>query len=89
MTKEWLEIADEDLAVAKSLLKKKHYLHCAFMCQQVLEKALKALLAETHDTSPPFTHNLVLLLKECHLKSHLSESDLEMIGFLNTYYIAA
>jgi len=33
----WVKISDEDLKVAKTLLKNRHYLYTGFMCHQVIE----------------------------------------------------
>lgn len=39
----WLDIADYDLETAKSMLTSGRYLYVVFMCQQAIEKLLKAL----------------------------------------------
>jgi HEPN domain-containing protein len=36
----WLDIVKEDLNVAEDLYKTRHWLYVAFMCHQVIEKAL-------------------------------------------------
>jgi HEPN domain-containing protein len=46
-TEYWLEIADYDLETAKAMLDTGRYLYVGFMCHQVIEKALKAVIAST------------------------------------------
>jgi len=81
----WLSFAREDLAAAKSVARDSLFNQVCFHCQQCVEKALKALIAEKGDV-PPKTHSVVDLL------SFLSESDLpprlclEMRDF-DAYYI--
>jgi len=41
----WIEIADYDIATAKAMLQTGRYLYVGFMCQQTIEKSLKALIA--------------------------------------------
>jgi len=41
----WLEIADYDLATGKAMLATGRWLYVGFMCCQVIEKALKAVIS--------------------------------------------
>ncbi len=60
----WLDKADEDLIVARLVLREGHTAHACFLAQQCIEKSLKAyLLATAHKY--PRTHKLVDLLHEC------------------------
>ena len=45
----WIDIANEDLAVAEDMHKTKHWLYVAFMCHQIIEKMLKAYWTATSD----------------------------------------
>jgi len=54
----WLDLADDDLGAAKALLKSKHYLHMGFFCHLVIEKSLKAVIANNTDEIPPKIHDL-------------------------------
>ena len=58
--KYWIDLANEDLSIAKILFKKKKLLFSGFLCHLTIEKALKALIAGTNIT-PPKTHDLVKL----------------------------
>ena len=44
-TSYWLEIADYDLETAKAMLETGRYLYVGFMCHQVIEKTLKAVVS--------------------------------------------
>lgn len=59
----WVELAEEDLAIARDLHRSAHYLAAAYHCQQALEKMLKALVQQRQDDPPPRTHNLAELAK--------------------------
>jgi HEPN domain-containing protein len=62
----WLEIASEDLIVARLVAEEEHFSHACFLSQQCIEKTLKAyLVAQTGDY--PRIHKLVDLLGQCTL----------------------
>ena len=63
-TKGWWEQAGEDLLSASVTLAAGRYYVCAFLCQQALEKAFKALLIERLREMPPKTHDLVQLAEK-------------------------
>ena len=54
----WSELSDNDLKVAHTLLKGKHYLYVGFMCHQVIEKIFKAYYTKLKTDAPPFSHDL-------------------------------
>ena len=43
---EWVEISEYDLKTAEAMLATARYLYVAFMCQQAIEKILKALYVQ-------------------------------------------
>ena len=86
--RQWLERADYDLETARSLLKSHRYLYVAFMCQQCIEKTLKAFIS-SKGVTPPFVHNLPRLAEEASLLPELSEEDRQLLADLNPYYIKA
>jgi HEPN domain-containing protein len=57
----WLQLADEDLAMARLALEQGIYRQTCFHAQQAVEKALKALLLARQGTYPK-THSLEDLL---------------------------
>ena len=64
LPKQWLDIATEDLIVARLVFEEEHLAHACFLSQQCIEKALKAYLIAKANTYPR-THNLVILLNQC------------------------
>jgi HEPN domain-containing protein len=64
LPRQWLDQAEEDLAVARLVLKEDHIAHACFLSQQCIEKTLKGyLIAKVNQY--PRTHNLVDLLNLC------------------------
>ncbi|OGB89422.1 hypothetical protein A2625_07900 [candidate division WOR-1 bacterium RIFCSPHIGHO2_01_FULL_53_15] len=59
----WINQADHDLEMAKKVVKDGGYDTCAFLCQQAVEKYLKALYIHINKTNPPKTHYLDELAK--------------------------
>jgi HEPN domain-containing protein len=80
--KYWLELADYDLATAGALLEKERFLYVGFMCQQVIEKALKAYWHFSLGTIPPKVHGLSYLLDKTELTKSLKEESLDFIDEL-------
>lgn len=69
-TRTWLELATNDLSLAKELLSKKgRAYYAAHFCHQAIEKLLKAIISEHTDEIPLPTHNFKLLLDQAKLKS--------------------
>ena len=56
-TSYWLELAEYDLETARAMLQTGRYLYVGFMCHQVVEKALKAVIAAKGEF-PPKIHRL-------------------------------
>lgn len=83
----WTSLADYDLATAHDMLKSRRYLYVAFMCQQAIEKILKACYVKQHTATPPYTHNLPRLLTVLSLKDKLSDEMMATIEEINSYYV--
>jgi HEPN domain-containing protein len=77
--KYWLDLADYDLVTARALLEKERFLYVGFMCQQVIEKALKAYWHFVLGTIPPKVHGLSYLLDKTELTKSLSEQSLDFV----------
>ena len=82
---EWLKIAEYDLKTAEAMLETGRYLYVAFMCQQSIEKVLKAIYAQKKNTLPPRTHNLLYLVDVLALV--ICESDKVFLSELNQFYL--
>jgi HEPN domain-containing protein len=83
----WLSLAKYDLATSSEMLKAGRYLYVAFMCQQAIEKILKACYVKQHTSAPPYTHNLLRLVKGLNFKDEMGEELMAAIEELNSYYI--
>lgn len=57
----WWEQAQRDLISAGNSLNSGDYYVCAFLCQQAVEKGLKAFIMRTERASPGPVHSLVRL----------------------------
>jgi len=55
----WVAASRYDLETARALLKSRRYLYVLFMCQQALEKLLKALVTARTEPFPLRSHNLL------------------------------
>ena len=85
---EWLAIAEEDLTVANLCYKGSMYLHCAYMCQQAVEKALKALITATGELPNPI-HDLRVLSEDAEINDSLTTEQAYFLKELSVYAIAA
>ncbi len=94
MTKEekvqyWLNIADKDFVVACDLIKLGHWLYVAFMCQQTIEKTIKAYHTQFQTDDPPFIHNLTRLAEKSGLHELMSEEQKMFLDILTPMNIEA
>jgi len=69
------------------MLQARRLLYVGFMCQQAIEKILKACYVKYYNTTPPYTHNLLRLLAELPWKENIGDRMLETLETLNSYYI--
>ena len=83
----WLSLAQYDLATAQDMLRANRYLYVAFMCQQAIEKILKACHVKQHAATPPYTHNLLRLIRDLNFKDEAGREMMATIEELNSYYI--
>lgn len=86
-TRQWLEKAQDDLSLATLAFEHKYFLHMMFMCQQVLEKTIKAVIEEQSEERPPFSHDLIYLAEYAGRLIDLSEKDKRLLALLTQYYI--
>jgi HEPN domain-containing protein len=87
----WLDLTEYDIETAKAMLSTGRFLYVGFMCHQVIEKALKAVIARdcVDDKIPPKIHDLRKLGEKAGLFTRLSEAQKETIGKLNPLNIEA
>ena len=86
---EWLGIAHEDYDAADVMFRNHKYLYSAFMCQQALEKALKALYQHRFSEVPPRKHDLVRLADQAGVLSACSDNQKMLLSTLTEFYIEA
>ncbi len=82
--KRWLQLAKDDLNSAQANFSTGQYYVCAFLCQQSVEKGLKALLIKNTGKLIK-THDTVLLGKKLNMPEHL----LDACTRLNAVYMDA
>lgn len=85
--RQWLEIAHEDYDVAGIVLEKGKYLYSVFMCQQAVEKAIKALYQHKFTEVPPRKHDLIRLADEVGFLGTCSEEQKLFLSTLTEFYI--
>ena len=83
--KSWIDTSSYDLETARALLKSKRYLYVLFMCQQSLEKLLKAHATAHTGAFPPRIHNLARLGEFAALE--FSSEERALLERLSLYYL--
>jgi HEPN domain-containing protein len=84
----WLERAEYDLETAMAMLEAKRYLYVAYMCQQAIEKLLKAIIAQHGKENLPI-HNLNRLAELAELSGELRGEQVDLMAELTAYNIEA
>ena len=87
-TKKWLERVDYDLQTADAMLETGRYIYAVFMCQQAVEKVMKAFINNKGNEVLPI-HNLRRLSENSELIKELNEGQMMKLDFLSQYYINA
>lgn len=88
ITKKWITRANYDLETAEVMLRTSRYLYVAFLCQQSVEKLLKAAAIEKGGAALR-THNLVRLAEVAKLYVFLSEEQQNFLADLTPFAIEA
>lgn len=83
----WIELAEQDLPVAESLLKNGHYMWCLYIGHLILEKILKAKYVKDNESTPPKVHDLLKLAKAT--KLNLSKDIEEFLSKVTDFNIEA
>lgn len=84
----WVERAEYDLETAKVMLDTARYLYVAYMCQQAVEKLLKAIIAQQGKENLPI-HNLNRLAEVAGIRNDLNAEQFNFLAELTPYYIEA
>jgi len=85
----WISLAERDVPTAKVNLKGKQYLWVGFLCHLIVEKSLKAVIADITDEIPPKIHKLTRLAELAGMVDELSESQRSLLNTLTPMHIEA
>lgn len=84
----WMDRVEYDFETARAMYKAGRYLYVVFMCQQAIEKTLKAILAFQGKEIKPI-HFLPKLAELAGILPEFNEETLTLIGNLSGYYLNA
>jgi len=79
----WLDLADYDIETARAMHSSQRLLYVAFMCHQVIEKALKGVYAERCQSIPPKIHSLVALAQNSGVYGEMTPTQQEFLIAMN------
>jgi len=83
----WVNASRYDLQTARALLRSRRYIYVLFMCQQAVEKLLKAhVTRETRELAPRI-HNLVRLAEMS--GQDFTDAERVLLERLSLYYLQA
>ena len=85
----WINLSNNDFAVAETLIRNGHNLYAGFMCHQAVEKIFKGYYAKVKNSTPPFKHDLEYLAQQSGLYDLLSEEQILFLEILNPLNIEA
>ena len=60
----WLMLSDYDLGTIDALIAGRRWVYVAYLCQQAVERQLKAMYVYYIDSEPPKTHNVNFLFSK-------------------------
>ena len=81
----WVDAFRYDLETARALLKSRRFLYVLFMCQQAIEKMLKACATMETREFPPRIHNLARLGELAAVE--FTEEEKQLLERLSLYYL--
>ena len=84
----WVERSEYDLDTAKAMLDTGRYLYVGYMCQQTVEKLLKAMIACQNKENLPI-HNLNRLAEVAEIADQLSSEQNTFLAELTPFCIEA
>lgn len=83
----WISIAQDDLSAAQWSFKGDQFLWAVFMCQQCIEKTIKAIYIYKNNDNPPKKHDLLSLSENADIFDLCSDEIIDFFTYLNLYYI--
>lgn len=88
IVKHWVERSQYDLDTAKIMFDTGRYLYVAYMCQQSIEKMIKAIIAQQGKENYPI-HNLNRLAGIAEINRELTSDQFNFLAELTPYHIEA
>jgi HEPN domain-containing protein len=88
LIRKWLDRVDYDMDTARAMLQTGRYIYVVFMCQQSVEKCLKAFLIHKGMDVVPI-HNLRRLCDLSGLTKEFEYASLRKLDFLSRFYLNA
>jgi HEPN domain-containing protein len=85
----WDSIAAYDMETARAMLESGRLLYVGFMCQQTIEKGLKAFHWSHISTEPEFTHALTRLAKKSGIFEDMDQETRDFLEVLEPLNIEA
>ncbi|HPI40331.1 MAG TPA: HEPN domain-containing protein [Pseudobdellovibrionaceae bacterium] len=89
LAKKWEELAKEDLKMAELAEVNGLYLQSMFHSQQAIEKTIKGLIILILKKDPPYSHDLVRLIRDLNGEFNYGDSIEKQFSELNPFYISA
>lgn len=83
----WMEIAEDDIEAAEHCFHGNRWLWVMFMCQQAIEKAIKAIYFENTGETPPKKHDLISLAGAAGILDECTKEMRDLFRHLSLYYI--
>lgn len=87
ITRYWIEHSNYDFETAKAMLRERRYLYVTFMCQQSVEKLIKAIITLKVKIVPPWIHDLSKLAAIAKIDKDLSKEQEEFLAEVTPFCI--
>jgi HEPN domain-containing protein len=83
----WAQLARDDLEVAELIFASGRYAHTLLMCQQAIEKAIKAVYVNKRSRFPPRRHDLLALCRDAAVYDQLPDEWKVELAHLSALYV--
>lgn len=87
ITQYWIGHSDYDFVTARAMLKERRYLYVSFMCQQSVEKLLKALVTLNVKIAPPRIHDLSKLAMIAKIDGDINKEQSDFLAELTPFCV--
>jgi HEPN domain-containing protein len=83
LARKWHELALENMKMSELAASNGIYLQAMFHSQQSIEKTIKGLIVLVLKIDPPYSHDLVRLIRELKLEMNYSDSIVKVTKYIN------